>query len=214
MEGHQVPVRGTRPRHESEPELPHRRRATASVKGYDASLVGCYALRLMDREGPRQAQRHICASQRLEGLVSHLRAGDRHPGLGQIVEASGPFVFGKVHHHKVRHWAGCGASGKGPQRGTGMPGACDATTVRSPPPGGAYTMATTTPRAPFMSPKGTVGISQVRFCVSITRAPTHKCSARRTWRKSSAALCKPRGSLCPASTLTTTPVALAEPGAP
>ena len=63
-----------------------------------------------------------------------------------------------------------------------------------------------------MSPRETVGTCQMRLCVSITRARTHRCSARRTWRKSSAALCKPRGSSCPASILTTTRAVIGGPG--
>ena len=55
--------RGARPRHEGEPELPNRRGPLAPVKRYDAPFVNCYTLRLMDGESPRQAQRHVGATQ-------------------------------------------------------------------------------------------------------------------------------------------------------
>ena len=46
------------------------------------------------------------------------------------------------------------------------------------------------------------------------RRATQRCNARCNWRNSSADLCKPRGSLCRASILTTIPSALAGRAAP
>ena len=41
-------------------------------------------------------------------------------------------------------------------------------------PSGAKAMATTVPLAPFMSPKGTVSVSQILFVVKMTFAPTFR----------------------------------------
>ena len=133
--------------------------------------------------------------------------------LGRPGKHAGPLYCGKWTTTKSGrgHWSG--PRGNAPGVELGCPAPAIARPSARAPASGAYRMATTTPRAPFISPRVTVGTPQMWFCVSRTRAPTRKCRARRTCMKSSAVLCKPRGSLWRASALTTTPSALAAPGA-
>ena len=100
--------------------------------------------------------------------------------FGRSSKQAGPLYSGKCTTTKSGTGQAAAPRGKAPSVELGHPVlAMPLPSVRLPP-AAAYTMATTTPRAPFMSPRGTVGTSQMRFSVSITRAPTHKCSAPRT----------------------------------
>ena len=60
------------------------------------------------------------------------------------------------------------------------------------------------PQAPFINPRGTVGTPQMELKQKKTRAPTHKCTALRTFLKREACLLAPHSLLCLASHLTTT----------